>query len=170
MSRKRMESFQRCIHLAQSLKAWQCEDEYICGSQTSRSPQLRVRELIWEALCPGKQRADRHTKEPSSGQQVSSAAQPCTWPVPLLLVCWLHGVHSLSSVLVPPQLGPACFPSSLPPASSLLASLPGTVFSANCSLDHWPLWLSLRGHSCKQPVRHCRLTLICLSASGPEMH
>lgn len=70
MSRKRKEHFQRCIHLAQPLKAWQCVDKHICGSQTSRSPHLRIRKLIWRGPVP---------RQAAAGQP-HKRTQLCTGP------------------------------------------------------------------------------------------
>lgn len=83
-------------------------------------------------------------KEPSSEDQKADLERPCAqassgqaatqknpalhWPVPLLLVCWLHGALALPSAEVCLQLGPACFPSSPPPPSSLLGSPPAERF------------------------------------------
>ena len=90
-------------------------------------------------------------KEPSSEDQKADLERPCAqassgqattqknpalhWPVPLLLVCWLHRALALPSAAVCLQLGPACFPSSPPPPSSLLGSPPGRAFCANLIID-----------------------------------
>lgn len=123
-----MESFPRRIHLAPSLRPWQCRGEtYVCGSQLEGGLTGGSESWSGDAVCPGERlpasqpcHSERMggSRGPCSSQGTSAAAQPCTWPVLLLLVCWPHGTHSpalcssLSSahICLLSHLPTSCFP------------------------------------------------------------
>lgn len=121
-------------------------------SLTSRSPPLRIRRLIWRGSVPRQWRPASHAagrecgihEEPRSGQGACAAAQPCTWPAPLLLGCWLQGPHSSAFCSSLSSAG-TCLLSQLPTSCFLAlgAIVFGTVFCADGSLmtDLWDSFL-----------------------------